>query len=54
MFCNLIFCFTYFYSFQSDINELTEAEAKGFLMLMANREPGLVFDIMMGGAKQEA
>ena len=33
-------------SFQADISALTEPEAKGLLLQMAEREPGLLFDIM--------
>ncbi|KAI0230997.1 hypothetical protein LSAT2_018640 [Lamellibrachia satsuma] len=31
---------------QADISALTEQEAKGLLLQMAEREPGLLFDIM--------
>ena len=33
-------------SFQADISALTEPEAKGLFLQMAEREPGLLFDIM--------
>ena len=33
-------------SFQAGISALTEQEVKGLLLQMAEREPGLLFDIM--------